>query len=366
MEGGKLTIWASTQFPFGEQEAVFKAMSMKPEDVRVIATYVGGGFGGKSNSSQACLEIAKIAKLVPGKPVMCVWDRAEDIYFTQHRPAAVINVRSGLTKEGMVGLYEYTVFGAGDWGAVTTYDLPHQKTSFVGSWAPFEPSPKGIQPLLVGPWRAPAGNTNNFANESQMDEMAFLAGVDPVEFRLKHLTDKRQRRVLEAAVKQFGYTPAAKSPSGRGIGVAIGKFYDTYCAGIAQVEVDKKTGAVKVKRFVNAVDAGTIVNPVGAQMQVEGCITMGIGSALTEEIRFKDGEILDHNFDSYEIPRFSSIPKMEVVLVENKEMPPLGIGEPPAVVVGAAIANAIFDAVGARVRHFPMTPERVKAAMQKA
>jgi len=123
---------------------------------------------------------------------------------------------------------------------------------------------------------------------------------------------------------------------------------------------------VKVKRFVNAVDVGMIVNPVGAHMQVEGCITMGIGSALTEEIHFKDGEVLDHNFDSYEIPHFSSIPKMEVVLVESPIMSPLGLGEPPIVVVGPAIANAIFDAVGVRVRHMPMTPERVKAAMQKA
>jgi len=367
MENGKLTLWSSTQFPFGVQEGIFKALSMKPEEVRIIAPYVGGAFGGKSNGFQSALEAAKLAKAMPGKPVMCIWDRAEDIYFTQHRPAAVVHIRSGLTKDGMIGLYEYKTFGAGMWGADTNYDIPNQKTSFVGSWAPFEPSPKGMQPLFVGPWRAPACNTNTFANESQIDEMAHLAGADPVEFRLKHLvTDKRQKRVLEAAVKQFGYKPGTKLPSGQGIGVATGKLYNTYAAAIVLVEVNSKTGAVHVKRVVDAVDAGSIVNPVGASMQVEGCITMGIGSALSEEIHFKDGEVLDHNFDSYEIPHFSSIPKMEVVLVENREMPPLGIGEPPIVVIGPAIANAIFNAVGARVRHLPMTPERVKAAMAKA
>jgi CO/xanthine dehydrogenase Mo-binding subunit len=367
MENGKLTIYASTQFPFGEQEGICKSLDMKPENVRIIATYVGGAFGGKSNSFQACLEIAKIAKLAPGKPIMCVWDRAEDMYFTQHRPAAFIKIRSGLTKEGMLGYYEYNVFGAGQWGADTNYDIPNQKTSFVGSWAPFEPSPKGMQPLQVGPWRAPACNSNTFANECQIDEMAHLAGADPAEFRLKHLvTDKRQKRVLESAMKQFGYKPGTKLPAGQGIGVATGKLYNTYAAAIVQVAVDSKTGAVHVIRVVDAVDAGSIVNPVGASMQVEGCITMGIGSALTEEIHFKDGEVLDHNFDSYEIPHFSSIPKMEVVLVENREMPPLGIGEPPIVVIGPAIANAIFNAVGARVRHLPMTPTRVKAAMAKA
>jgi len=367
MENGKLTLWTSTQFPFGVQEFVSKAMGMKEEDIRIIAPYVGGGFGGKSGGCSNAIDTARIAKLYPGKPVMFIRDRAEDMYLTQHRPAAFMKIRSGLNKDGMLSFYDYKVFGAGMWGAVTDYDIANQKTQFVGSWAPFEPSPKGIQPLAVGPWRSPACNSNTFANESQIDEMALLAGIDPVEFRLKHLvTDKRQKRVLEAAVKQFGYKAGIKLPNGKGIGVACGKLYNTYAAGIAEVEVDKKTGAVKVTRFVNAVDSGTIVNPVGAMMQVEGCITMGIGSAMTEEIHFKDGEVLDHNFDSYEIPHFSSIPKIEVVLVENREMPPLGIGEPPTVVVAPAIANAIFNAVGARVRHMPMTPERVKAALPKA
>jgi CO/xanthine dehydrogenase Mo-binding subunit len=368
MENGKLTLWTNTQFPFGVLEIVSKSVGMKPEDVRVIAPYVGGAFGGKSNACPNAVETAKIAKLYPGKPVLFVYDRAEDMYLTQLRPAAVVHIRSGVTNEGMLAYYEYKVFGAGEWGAETTYDIPNQKTSFVGGYGVHPPpTPKGMQPLQVGPWRAPACNTNTFANESQIDEMAHLAGIDPVEFRFKHLvTDQRRRRVLEAAVKQFGYKPGAKLPSGQGIGVATGKLYNTYAAAIVQVEVDSKTGAVHVTRVVDAVDAGTIVNPVGAQMQVEGCITMGIGSALTEAIHFKDGEVLDHNFDSYEIPHFSSIPKMEVVLVENREMPPLGIGEPPIVVIGPAIANAIFNAVGARVRHLPMTPARVKAAMAKA
>ena len=368
-DGGKLTIWASTQIPFITKDVATKVLGLSPENVRIIVPpYVGGGFGGKSDGMQESLEAGRLAKMLgDGKPVQIVWSRAEDMFYNQHRPAAVVNIRSGLTSEGKLDLWEYKVFGAGDWGAETTYDIPNQRTSWVGHWASFKPTPKGMQPLPVGPWRAPAANTNNYANESQIDQMALKAGMDPAEFRLKHLmTDMRQKRVLEAALKQFGYKPAGRSPSGRGIGMAVGKLYNTYAAALVQVEVDKNTGAVQVKRVVEAVDAGVIANPEGARQQVEGCITMGIGSALSEEVHFKNGEVLDHNFDSYEIPYFSSIPKMEIVLVENTELPPLGLAEPPTVPIGPAIANAIFDAVGARVLQLPMTPVRVKEALSKA
>ena len=135
---------------------------------------------------------------------------------------------------------------------------------------------------------------------------------------------------------------------------------------MAQVEVDKKTGAVQVKRVVTAVDPGTVVNPEGARQQVEGCITMGVGYALSEEVLFKNGEVLSRNFDSYEIPHFSAMPKMEVVLVDNRQFPPDGLGEPPIITMGAVIANAIYDATGARLFQLPMTPERVKAALKRS
>ena len=137
----------------------------------------------------------------------------------------------------------------------------------------------------------------------------------------------------------------------------------TYVAVMAQVNVDPASGKASVKRVVCAQDMGICVNPEGARMQMEGCITMGLGYALAEEVRFKGGEILEKNFDTYQIPRFSWVPSIETVLVENRELAPQGGGEPPIVCMGAVIANAVFDATGTRVTSLPMTPARVLAAM---
>jgi len=216
----------------------------------------------------------------------------------------------------------------------------------------------------VGPWRAPSVNTNTFARESHMDTLAAKAGVDPLEFRLRHLSDARMRRVLEAAAKQFGWK-AAKAPSGRGVGVACGIYSDACAATMAEVSVDRKTGHVQVKRIVSAVDVGFVVNPDGLRQQMEGCIAMGLGYALTEEVHFKDGEVLDRNFDSYQIPRFSWMPKVETIIIDNPDLPAQGCGEPPITTMGAVIANAIYDAVGARLLQLPMTPARILEAMKK-
>ena len=170
--------------------------------------------------------------------------------------------------------------------------------------------------------------------------------------------------VLKAAAKTFGWTPA-KTPSGRGYGIACGIDAGTYVAFMAAVDVDKNKGTVEVKRIVCAQDMGTVVNPEGAKIQMEGCITMGLGYALTEEIRFKDGEILDVNFGTYEIPRFSWLPKIETVLIDNRNVPPQGGGEPPIIGMGGVLATAIYDATGAKLFQLPMTPPRVKEAMKK-
>jgi len=216
----------------------------------------------------------------------------------------------------------------------------------------------------VGPWRAPSVNTNTFARESHVDILANKAGVDPLEFRLSHLTDKRMRRVLEAAAKQFGWK-AGRTPSGRGVGVACGIYSGTYVATMAEVAVDKSTGRVQVKRVVCAQDQGVVVSPDGTRQQMEGSITMGLGYTLTEEVRFKDGEVLDRNFDTYQIPRFSWLPKIETILIENPELAAQSCGEPPIITTGAVVANAIFDAVGARMLQVPMTPARIQAALKR-
>jgi len=222
----------------------------------------------------------------------------------------------------------------------------------------------GAHPFGTGAWRAPANNTNTFARESQIEIMAAKAQLDPVEFRLKNLKDERMLRTLKAAAKKFGW-PRSETHSGRGFGVACGIDSGTYVAHIAEVEVDKNTGHVQVKRVVCAQDMGIVINPEGAKIQIEGCITMGLGYALTEEIHFKGGRILDSNFNTYEITRFSWVPEIEAVLVKADDVSPQGGGEPAIICMGAVIANAICNATGARLFQLPMTPERVKEAMAR-
>jgi CO/xanthine dehydrogenase Mo-binding subunit len=194
--------------------------------------------------------------------------------------------------------------------------------------------------------------------------LAAKVGMDPVEFRLKNLNDERMRRVLEAAAKKFGWS-SAKAPSKRGYGVACGTDAGTYVAHMAEVALDRDSGRVVVKRVVCAQEMGLCVNPEGAKLQMEGGITMGLGYALSEEVRFKGGEILDSNFDTYSIPRFSWLPEIETVIVEAKDSPPQGGGEPPIICMGGLIANAVFDATGARLLQLPMTPERIKEALSR-
>jgi isoquinoline 1-oxidoreductase len=360
IENGKVTVWAGTQTPFSLKQQVAQALQLAPENVRVITPYVGGGFGGKSASRQA-VEAARLTKLV-GKPVQVVWDRSEEFFFDTFRPAAVVKIRAGLDNAGKMILWDFKVFCAGDREAKQFYDIPNQRTVSSGGWGGGNPA--GLHPFAVGPWRAPSVNTNTFARESHIDILACKAGVDPVEFRLKQLTDKRMRVVLQAAAKQFGWKPA-RAPSGRGLGVACAIYMGTYVATMAEVAVDKDSGKVQVKRVVCAQDQGVTVNPDGSRQQMEGSIMMGLGYALTEEVHFRGREILERNFDTYEIPHFSWLPSIETVLIDNPDVPASGCGEPPIVTMGAVVANAIHDAVGARLLQLPMTASRIKATLQR-
>ena len=359
IENGKATVWVSTQAPFMVKTQVSQALGMVPQNVRIITPYVGGGFGGKTLARQA-VEAARLAKIA-GKPVQVVWDRAEEFFYDTFRPAAIVKIRSGLTTAGKICLWDYKVYCAGDREAKQFYDVAHQRTISAGGWQ--GGNPEGFHPFAIGPWRAPSVNTNTFARESHIDVMAAKAGADPLRFRLNNLADQRMVRVLKAAADRFGWTPR-RAPSGRGVGVACAIYLGTYVAMFAELEVDKISGRVQVKRVVCAQDMGLIVNPDGARQQMEGCITMGLGYALTEEVRFKGGEVLDRNFDTYEIPRFSWLPSIETILIENGDAPASGCGEPPIVCMGAVIANAIYDAVGARLLQLPMTPARIKAALK--
>lgn len=358
IEDNKATVWASTQTPFGAKEEVAKELGIASKNVRIIPPFVGGGFGGKSRNVQI-VEAARLAKLT-GKPVQVAWTRNEEFFYDSFRPAAIVKIKSGVNSKGRISLWDYNVYFAGERGAPHFYNIPnHSTTVYSSGWGG-----ASAHPFVTGPWRAPGNNTNTFARESQIDIMASKAGIDPLEFRLQNLTDKKMIRVLKTAAEKFGWKKA-KSPSGKGFGIALGIDAGTYVAAIAEVDVNKNSGEVKVKRVVCAQDMGLAVNPEGAAIQIEGCITMGLGYALKEDIHFKDNEIFDLNFDSYEIPRFSWLPKIETIIIDNKEADPQGGGEPAIILMGALVANAVFDASGARVFQLPITPDRIKEALKK-
>ena len=359
MDGNKATVWASSQNPFTLKQEVAKELGIAPEEVRVISPFVGGGFGGKTRNLQA-VEAARLAKLT-GKPVQVAWSRNEEFFYDSFRPAAIVKIKSGITGSGGINFWDYHVYYAGERGAEQFYNTPNHSTIAHGAaWG----SAPGSHPFATGAWRAPGNSTNTFARESHIDILATKAGIDPLEIRMQNLTDKRMQRVLQVAAKKFGWKPA-KSPSGRGYGIACGIDAGTYVAGIAEVQVDKATGNVKVKRVVCVQNMGLAVNPEGATIQMEGCITMGLGYALKEHIRFEGQAVLDANFDTYEIPRFSWLPEIETVIIDNKDTDPQGGGEPAIIIMGAVLANAIYDATGARLFQLPMTPERIKEAMKK-
>jgi nicotinate dehydrogenase subunit B len=357
---GRVTVWAGTQTPFPLQTQVARALNVPLTQVRVITPYVGGGFGGKSASQQA-LEAARLA-VAAKQPVRVVWEREEEFFFDTFDPAAVISIRAGLDASHKIVSWDYSVIGAGGRGAEQFYDIPHHRTVVRGGWFRNE---NDMHPFAIGPWRAPGANANCFARESHIDQLAVKAGMDPVEFRMTNLTDARMKRVLGAAADKFGWRPAA-GPSKRGYGVALGIDAGTYVATIAEVVVTPATGAISVRRMVCAQDMGVVVNPEGAAQQMEGCLTMGLGYTLSEEVRFANGRVLDRNFGTYTLPHFSWVPQIETVILDSPDTPAQGGGEPAIVTVGAALANAVFDATGARVVQLPLTKARVKAALAQA
>ncbi|MFC1492349.1 molybdopterin cofactor-binding domain-containing protein [candidate division KSB1 bacterium] len=357
---GKIEIWISSQSPFGDQRSISRNMDMPPEDVRVRTPFVGGGFGGKTSNRQAA-EAARLSKIT-GKPVQVFWTRAEEFFYDTYRPAAVVKVKSGINDSGRIVLWDYRGYFEGRRGSDQHYDIPNNLITIYGEWMRTIP---GTHPFSVGAWRAPGCNTNVFARESHIDVTAAKAGIDPLEFRLNNTKDKRMIGVLRAVADKFGWTPQTKFPSGRGYGIACGIDAETYQATIAAVTVNERTGAITVDRIVCAQDMGLCVNPQGSTIQMEGCLTMGLGYALTEEIHFKGGRILDTNFDTYELPRFSWLPKIETVIVESEVEAPKGGGEPAIIAVGGVLANAVYDACGARLYQLPMTPERVREALSK-
>jgi CO/xanthine dehydrogenase Mo-binding subunit len=210
-------------------------------------------------------------------------------------------------------------------------------------------------PLRQGSYRCLGATANNFARESFMDELAAAAGADPLDFRLAHLENPRLRAVLEKATKEFAWAARSKQATpDRGVGLACGTEKDSVVAACVEVKVDRRKGRVEVTEICEAFECGPVLNPAGLLSQVQGCIVMALGGALTEEIEFRDGQILNPRFSRYRVPRFRDVPRIDVHLVDNRDAQPAGGGETPIIAAAPAVANAVFAATGVRLREMPL------------
>ena len=218
-------------------------------------------------------------------------------------------------------------------------------------------------PLPQGSYRCLGATANNFARESFMDELAAAAGVDPLEFRLAHLENARLRNVLEKAAKEFGWAARRKQVTPeRGVGLACGTEKDSVVAACVEVRLDRSKGRIETTEICEAFECGPILNPANLLSQVQGCIVMALGGALTEELEFQDGKILNPRFSRYRVPRFRDVPRIDVHLVENRDIPPAGGGETPIIAVAPAIGNAVFAATGVRLRSMPLRGDALRRA----
>jgi isoquinoline 1-oxidoreductase len=350
-EGGKLTVWTGSQRPFGVRDDLARTFRVGADAVRVIVPDTGAGYGGK-HTGEAAVEAARLAR-VAGHPVKLVWTREEEFTWAYFRPAGVIEVKSSAGRDGTLTAWEFYNYNSGSSAIRSLYEVPNQHSESYGV----------SSPLRQGSYRALAATANHFARESHMDELAHAAGIGPLEFRLKNLKDPRLRAVIEAAAGAFGW--GKKSDAGHGTGIAAGFDKGGYIATCAEVAVDPSSGRVRVVRAVSAFECGAIVNPDHLKNQVEGAMVMGIGGALFEAIEYEDGRITNARFSRYRVPRFRDTPKIEVVVIDRKDLPSAGAGEAPIVAIAPAIGNAIFNATGIRLCSLPMAPQGIIAQGQR-
>lgn len=336
--GDKLTVWTGTQRPFGVRSELAQVFHIPEQNIRVIMPDTGSGYGGK-HTGEAAVEAARLAKSA-GKPVKLVWTREEEFTWAYFRPAGVIDVRSAVDKNGRLTAWEFHNYNSGNSGIGTLYDVPNKKIEFHPVDAP----------LRSGSYRGLAGTANHFARECHMDELAALAGVEALEFRLRNLKDDRLRAVLQAAADKFGW-----GKSKGNFGIAGGFEKGSYVATCAEVRVEPGR-PTRVVRVVQAYECGAVVNPDQLRNQNEGAVIMGLGGALFESINFENGKILNPHFARYRVPRFRDVPNIEIVLVDRRDLPPAGAGETPIMTLAPAIANAIYAATGERLRSMPLYP----------
>jgi nicotinate dehydrogenase subunit B len=392
VKGDQVTVWASTPGPYPLSGALAGLLDLPPENVHLIHVEGAGSYG-QNGSDDAAADAAILAQAV-GRPVRVQWTRQDEFVWEPKSPAMVMEVRGGLDAQGEVVAWDYQVwspshvararfagqlvaaqllsgesapqsrfsFGA-ERNAPTNYAFPVQRVTV-------HYLPNSL--LRASSFRSLGGCENTFANESFMDELAATAGVDPLEYRLRYLKDPRERMVLEAAAERAGWqvrpAPAshkkeAELAEGRGVAFARYENDQAIVACIAEVQVELSSGVVRVERIVVAHDCGLIINPDGVKNQIEGNVIQSLSRALKEEVQFDEMGITSVDWETYPILTFSEVPEVEIVLIDRPDQPAVGAGEPSTVTTAAAVANAVFDATGVRLRQIPFTPERVRESL---
>jgi nicotinate dehydrogenase subunit B len=382
VQADRAVVWSNTQGVYPLRGALADLLELPAEKVRLIHVEGSGSYG-HNGSDDAAADAAVLSRAV-GRPVRLQWTREDEFAWEPYAPAMVMRVRGGLDEGGRVIAWTYDVWtpshvarsrvksqllagqlifelpapqpewlGGGDRNAPTNYTFPNQ--CVMAHWLE-------SLPLRSSAMRSLGGAANTFANESFMDELATAAKTDPIEFRLRHLKDRRARKVLRAAAQHAAWGEPLPPGVGRGIAFAQYENDVAYVATVAQVHVDRASGEVRVKRVVVAHDCGLVINPDGLRNQIEGNVIQSTSRALKEQVTFDESRITSLDWESYPVLNFSETPEVEVVLINHPDQQAVGAGEPSTVTTAAAIANAIFDAVGARVRQIPFTPQRVKTA----
>jgi isoquinoline 1-oxidoreductase len=344
---GQLTAWTGTQNPFGIRGELVSTFGLSEDRVRVITPDTGGGFGGK-HTGECAIEAARLAKAA-GKPVSLKWTREEEFTWAAFRPAAVIDIEGSLDGQGKLTSWHFVTINPGNPGMNTPYRAGRANSQAVNSQPP----------LRHASYRALAATANNFARECFMDELAAAAGADPLDFRLAHLEESgnsaRLRAVLEEAAKRFNWRERVKQKQPDvGVGLACGTEKGSYVAACAEVAIDRRRNTLVVRRVCEAFECGTIYNPNNLLAQVQGCIAMGLGPALREEMRFADGKMQNARFSDYAVPRLSDLPELDIHLLNRPDQPAVGAGETPIIGIAPAIANAVFHATGKRVHAMPI------------
>ena len=361
---GKVMLIGPTQWQDGAQGAVAKALGVKPEDISLQTTFLGGGFGRRIDLD-FIVQAAQISRAV-NKPVKLLWSREDDMTHDFYRPQAVHNLVAALGADGKPAAMTFRMTSQSVTGRV--FGLPGEVQDPLMTEAALAPYAipahrhdvvKHDAGLRVGYWRSVSHLLNAFANESFVDELAKEAGQDPYAYRMSLLQNQpRFANVLKLAADKAGWgTPL---PAGRARGIALMEGYDTYMAQVAEISMNSD-GSVRVHKVTCAADLGRMVNPDTVEAQIQSSIVFGMGAALMQEITLEKGRVQQTNYNTFPMVRMNEAPQIDIVLVNSTEKPG-GIGEPATAVVVPAIANAVATLTGKRVRKLPMTADAIRMA----